>query len=452
MVGGTAVKTATTGASDLLAAGRLDAAYFLDAGYRIRRTLSASTIRSRSVDSLGDVYAPSRFKRTYAVPGEASVSYLRPYDVFEFLPPEADKLSATRTAALSTYMIRDGDILQTCSGRNLGPVTIADSYLAQFALSHDMIRIRVDDETDRLYLLAFLRSDTGQSLLRNDRGGSVISHITTGNVGALNVPFVEEIAPDVVDAVRRAISLRQAARTTLVAAIRAINTAYPVPSSDHSAGWTVSATRLSDRLDAAFHSDQVEHASALLINAGGVRLREVAAVQKPGGRHKMVYVEPGKGTPLLSGRQILQADPVALKHLSRHTTHTATDFALSSGTVIFQADGRAEESLGYPVVVTQDRDGWLASGHVGRALPKNPADAGWLWASLASDVVRTQVTAQSTGSVVDALDPADLQDVVLPPRETVDSLAILDAWADMAEASKLLTEASELVDAALRPA
>lgn len=64
--------------------------------------------------------------------------YLRPYDVFEYLPPEADRLSVTRTARLEDYLIQEGDILQTCSGRNLGPVTIADSYLTQSALSHDM--------------------------------------------------------------------------------------------------------------------------------------------------------------------------------------------------------------------------------------------------------------------------------------------------------------------------
>lgn len=67
--------------------------------------------------------------------------YLRPYDVFEYLPPEADRLSVTRTARLEDYLIQEGDILQTCSGRNLGPVTIADSYLTQSALSHDMIRM-----------------------------------------------------------------------------------------------------------------------------------------------------------------------------------------------------------------------------------------------------------------------------------------------------------------------
>ena len=163
----------------------------------------------------------------------------------------------------------------------------------------------------------------------------------------------------------------------------------------------------------------------------------------------MVYVAPGQGRPLLSGRQILQSEPVAMKYLSPHATHSAEDFALKAGSVIFQADGRAEEGLGYPALVTAVRDGWLASGHVGRAIPKVPADAGWVWASMASDVVRTQVTALSTGSVVDALYPEDLDGVVLPPRDAVDSIAVMHAWEDMAESSKLLDQATALIDEAL---
>lgn len=443
------MRASTATSIDLATSGRLDAAYFLEAAFGIRRALSAdSAHRLRSISSLGEVYAPSRFKRTYAVPGEQSVSYLRPYDVFEFLPPEADRLSANRTEDLISYLIREGDILQTCSGRNLGPVTIADSYLAQFALSHDMIRIRVSDDDNRLYLLAFLRSQTGQHLLRGDRGGSVISHITTDHVGALQVPFVEAIMSDVVSAAHRAITLRQAARVTLQGAIAQVNNAYALPESVQADGWTTSSRQMLVRLDAAFHSQQVSQARSLL-RVSGVSLGQAANVLKPGGRHKMVYVAKGQGTPLLSGRQILQADPVALKYLSPHTTHAAQDFALSSGDIIFQADGRAEESLGYPVVVTADREGWLGSGHVGRVAPEDPADAGWLWATLASDIVRAQVTALSTGSVVDALDPADLKGVVLPPRDVVDSAEILSAWADMAEASRLLGDAASLVDSVL---
>ena len=444
------MKTATTLSRGLLNSGRLDAAYFLDSAGVIRASLSAGGgYTLRSIASLGEAYAPSRFKRTYAVDGEESVPYLRPYDVFEYLPPEADRLSASRTENLDDYMIRKCDILQTCSGRNLGPVTVADSYLTQFALSHDMVRIRISDANDRLYVFAFLRSRTGQHLLRGDRGGSVISHITTGHVGALQVPFIDAIQGDVVDLAKQAASLRQAARVSLHYAVEVVNTAYPAREQRAANGWSVRCGQLRDRFDSAFHAQPISDDCDLLMNAGGIRLGDVAEVIKPGGRHKMIYVKADHGEPFLSGRQILQCDIVAPKYLSPHSAQSAGGFAIHQDSVVFQSDGRAEEGLGYPAYVTAERDGWLASGHVGRAVPHDINDAGWIWASMASDVVRRQVVGLSCGSVVDALYPEDVAQVLLPPRDVVDSHAVRAAWNQMAKASRLLTEAAAMIDEAL---
>ena len=445
------MKTSSISSTNLHGVGRLDAGYYLSGADAIRnRISSASSVTLRPVSSLGRVYAPSRFKRTYAVSGEKSVSYLRPYDVFEYLPPEADRLSASRTVDLPKYLIAEGDILQTCSGRNLGPVTIADAYLAQFALSHDMIRIRIHDEAQRLYTLAFLRSRTGQHLLRGDLGGSVISHITTEHVGALSVPFIDSLVKGVTADMRKAIKLRETARQTLHQAVNDLNQQFPNPAADHRNGWTVRAASLATRLDAAVHSNQVTAARDLLTAAGGVALSDIAAVTKPGGRPKLIYVDSDHGAPFLSGRQILQCDLVAAKYLSKQENSTIDGrFALKTGSVIFQADGRAEESLGYPSLVASDRHGWLASGHVGRARPKKKSDAGWIWTAMASDAVRSQVAALSCGSVVDALYPDDLGTVVLPPRNSIDGKAVSKAWNDMSKSTKLFAQASAAVDDAL---
>lgn len=444
------MKDSPVSSADLIRVGRLDAGYYLSGAGAIRSRIAAARgVSQRTIGSFARVYAPSRFKRTYAVSDEDSVPYLRPYDVFEYLPPEADRLSVSRTAKLDDYRIYENDILQTCSGRNLGPVTIADSYLAQFVLSHDMIRITVDDQTQRLYLLAFLRSRTGQALLRSDRGGSVISHIGTDHVAALDVPFADRLVEQIALDVKKAVDLRGQARQVLHDALDALNDAYPSPTTSHCDGWTVNAAHLFGRFDAAFHSEQVTTARNLLADAGGTPLGDVASVTKPGGRPKLVYVDAEHGSPFLSGRQILQADLVAAKYLARNNASIDERFELEPGMVIFQADGRAEESLGYPSLVAHDRAGWLASGHVGRAKPIDRADAGWLWTSMASDVVRSQVAALSCGSVVDALYPEDLETVILPPRDMIDSAAVGRAWSELAESSELLHRASSAIDDAL---
>ena len=404
----------------------------------------------REIGSYGAVYAPSRFKRAYAVPGEDFVPYLRPYDVFEYLPPEADRLSVARTENLDDYRIESGELLQTCSGRNLGPLTIADQYLERFALSHDMVRIKIPNESERFYTLAVLQSVVGQHLLRGDLNGSVIDHISDAQVSALRVPFIDTIIAKVSELMKDATALREQSRTALRGALDRLNSvidlSHEKPLRD---GWTVKATDLGARLDAAYHAARVRTSRETLLDMGGVTLGSVAKITKPGGRYKTYYVAPGHGTPLLSGTQILQADPIGAKHISSRSITKDTGYELRRGVVCFQADGRAEESLGYPSMVTSERDGWLASGHVGRAAPKSSDDAGWLWASLASDAVREQVAALACGSVVDALYPEDLENVVLPPRELVDSAAVSAAWQGFADAAMQAAEARQRVETEL---
>lgn len=385
-------------ATSLFKGNRLDARFFSSPAVRIREVLAKNEdVTLRRIGGpygYATVQAPSRFKRTYAAPGEDFVPYLRPYDVFEFLPPEADRLSKTRTENLADYLIQVGDLLQTCSGRNLGPLTIADDYLARFTLSHDMIRIRIPDEDERLYTLAFLRSATGQHLLRGDLSGSVIDHITVDQVSALQVPFIDSVQHEVTTLMRDAVSMRETARIILHDAVEDLNRQYdPDPARPFRDGWTVKASGLGTRLDAAFHAQHVRDSREQLRTAGGIRLGDVAQVRKPGGRYKTYYVDPEHGTPLLSGRQILQMDVVGAKSISGRSIKANSGYELRKGWICFQADGRAEESLGYPSVVTADRDGWYSSGHVGRFIPDDLSDTGWLWAAVACRAVQEQIAA-----------------------------------------------------------
>ena len=202
--------------------GRLDAHYFLSPGVKASEAMAA--LRRRGLEfrnvggkqGLGSVWAPLRFKRAYAAEGEPSEPYLRPYDAFEYLPVAADHLSALRTERLDTYRLREGTILQTCSGRNLGPALLVDKYLSRFILSHDMVRIEIPDEELRYFVLGFLLSDTGQELLKRDKTGSVIDHISDHHVSALQVPMLDKmVRKAVADAIKAATERRERARLAL---------------------------------------------------------------------------------------------------------------------------------------------------------------------------------------------------------------------------------------------
>lgn len=446
------MKLAPIRSAALVEGNRLDARYFAAPAVRIKVVLrSSDEVELRTVGDYAEVTAPSRFKRAYAAPGEEYISYLRPYDVFEFLPPEADRLSVKLTENLDDYKIRAGDILQTCSGRNLGPLTVADEYLARFALSHDMIRVTINDETDRYYTLAVLQSQTGQALLRGDLGGSVIDHITTDQVSGVQIPFVDSIREEVAQLMSEAVVMREAARIALRTVVENIDEKHPAEATKpFRQGWTVKASDLGTRIDAAFHARHVADLRENLLSEGGVRLGDVAEIRKPGGRPKLYYVGPEEGTPFLSGRQILQLDVVGAKNIAARSIDKDSGYGLGKGWITFQADGRAEESLGYPSVVLEERAEWFASGHVGRAIPRHPGDTGWIWASMASAIVRQQIAALACGSVVDALYEEDLETVVIPPCEVIDAEAAQEAWNDLSESAKKSAEAIDLVESTLQ--
>ncbi|SMF45154.1 hypothetical protein L603_002300000550 [Cellulosimicrobium cellulans J34] len=446
------MKLAPVRSGALVEGNRLDARYFAAPAVRIKVVLEkAAEVDLRAVGDYADVRAPSRFKRAYAAPGEKYISYLRPYDVFEFLPPEADRLSVKRTEGLDDYRIQAGDLLQTCSGRNLGPLTIADDYLARFALSHDMIRVTVDDETDRYYTLAVLQSSTGQALLRGDLNGSVIDHITTEQVSKVQIPFIDSIRYEVAGLMREAVKTRESARIALRTVVERIDEKYPSePVKPFRDGWTVKASDLGTRLDAAYHAQHIADIRARLTEDGGVALGEVAAIVKPGGRPKLYYVGPEEGTPFLSGRQILQLDVVGAKNIAARSIDKDSGYGLGKGWITFQADGRAEESLGYPSVVLEERADWFASGHVGRAIPKDGDHTGWIWASMASNIVQRQIEALACGSVVDALYEADLEKILIPPFDAVDAQVAQAAWNDLSASAKKSAEAIELVERTLQ--
>lgn len=101
-------------------------------------------------------------------------------------------------------------------------------------------------------------------------------------------------------------------------------------------------------------------------------------------------VDPAYGDPLLSGRQVLQWYPIALKHLAAISFRDVASYRLTAGTIVYQADGRAEEGLGTPAVVTAERAGWLARGHVGRLLAREGERWGAVYLGFASRKARAR--------------------------------------------------------------
>ncbi len=438
-------------------AGRLDSWYFLSPANQATQIVlqaQARGVRFRKLGGTGGmakVWSPGRFKRAYSAPDEPCIPYLRPYDVFAYLPEPADWLSIERTKKLETYRLHKGMILQTCSGRNLGPGVIADAYLAKFALSHDMIRIEIADEAMRHYVLAYLKSRSGQQLIRRDKTGSVIDHLSDSHLAKQEIPVFEEpVFSEVATTMGQAVRLREDARLSLAALIERYQGLLPALHRVRPMrlGWTMRSVQLTGRVDAAHYDPLVRSIRRKLLDLGGVMVGDVATVTQPK-RYKRLYTSAEFGRPIISGTQLLQSKPVNPQHILEKSFDNVADYELIPGSIAYPSDGRAEEGLGTPAYVTADRAGWLASNMVGRIIPNQGTDVGWLYLALKTPHAQRQFKAQASGSVVDHTYPADMKCVVLPPALGIDGKEAVIAWEKFSEAQALEDRAASMMDVAL---
>lgn len=440
------------------ARGRLDSEYFLAPGVAARDSIDAAAgagrVHVEQGANLGRIWQPSRFKRMYAADGEEAVPYLRPYDVFEYLPKAAEHLSAQRTERVGDYRLAAGTILQTCSGRNLGPLTMADAYLSRFALSHDMLRIEIDDKQLRFYTYAFLTTSIGQAILRQGMSGSVVDHLTAADIESLGVPVLADVAmSEVSELAEQSYRLVETGRLELDAIIQEMANTYPSQPREapKRQGWSAKSRDLlgGQRLDAHFHDPHIAQARDQMREAGGGLLGDVATAFLPA-RYKRYYVGPSYGRPILSGRQLLQAEPVNLRHISDRSFKDPTLMELKAGMIAFGAVGRWEGRLGEPALITSSRAGWLASNDVMRLTPGASVDPGWLWLALVCEPVQRQIAALPYGSVIDHTGPEDIQGLVwLPPIDATLGARARNAWQRFDDARRLRQEAASRVEAAL---
>jgi hypothetical protein len=453
------MRVETVSAVSLATHARLDSRYFLAPGIKARECVARAKARGIPCVSLGGpdgiarIWQPTRFIKVEASPREAKIGYLRPYDVFEYLPRAADFVSLTRSADIEPCKLTRGMIVQTCSGRNLGPAAFVDDYLAKFVIGSDMIRIEIDDHDLRCYVLAYLQSETGQQLLTQGKTGSVIDHLSKPHIASIEIPLFErEARASITNSMGKAIRLREEARMTLDKALTQFEESLPKPkrAKPEKEGWTVRAKQLSGRLDAASYDPLVASIRKRLAAMGGNTVASVATVLKTPGRYKRYYVDSAHGRPILSGNQLLQLKPINLSYIAGRSFKDPSTYQLRKGWLAFQAEGRAEEALGLPVVITSDRDGWLANNHVGRIVSNEDVDIGWLYLALKSWFAQIQIKSLASGSVVDSTFPRDMESVILPPPDSVDGNAISGAWEKFALAQRSEDHALALVEQSLR--
>lgn len=448
------MKVSCISTNEISGGSRLDSSFYLSDGKLAMHLVDECLKKGMAAYSLADkdlvdIWQPNRNTLLIATETEKSVKYLQPYDILEYLPEARFEISIN-SKNLDSLKIHSGTILQTCSGRNLGPLVIADPYLEQFVFGSDLIRIDISDIKARYYIFAFLNTWIGQALLHSNKTGSVIDHLSAKDIECISIPiFDSEIVDSVVEKTKKAHELFSQARSELYN----YRTQYYnkvgviLPNNKLCTGWQISLGTLMTkrRIDAAYYDPTVENVANQLKSNGGVLLKTVAKVEKPSGRSKTNYVDKEHGVPYLSGRQLLQNQTVGLKYIPRNQMGSFENHVLRKGTIAYPADGRVEGRLGTPMMITKSRAGWCASGHVGRIEALEGINPGYLYLALSHPAVRAQISALACGSVVDAVYPEDVEQIIIPPQDDFPYDKVMEAWNKFDDAQKFQQEACNLL-------
>ena len=416
---------------------RLEAGNYLSAGAVVRRRIAAARMRVWVVGELGEVWQPSRL-RGVQVDADFGVPFLAATQVFDIWPEPRKWLAPSKTPDLVHRYVEPGWILVTCSG------TVGNAILSYAAhdgrlVSHDLLRLEVEKTSMRCYLLAFLRTWFGKTIMRSSHYGSAVKHLEAEHLRDVPVPVVEAMLPKVQEGISEALSARdEAYRLDLLARGLFAEAMADQPEQVQEEGYSISSADLvrgRRRLEAAAHSPGARFVSQVYErNAKSVVcLGSVATASVPG-RFKRIFATEGVG--YLDSEPIFKVNPELSKHLANATAIDFEDYAVQSGWLLMACSGQTYGINGRAILANAGHEGKVVTQHIMRITPRSKSiRAGYLQTVLSHPTLgQPLVVSRAYGTSVPELAPEDIEALPVPRL----SEAVEDRIADVAERASAL--------------
>ena len=416
---------------------RLEAGNYLSIGAVVRRRIAASRMRVWPVGKLGKVWQPSRL-RGVQVEADFGVPFLAATQAFDIWPEPRKWLAPSKTPDLARRYVEPGWILVTCSG------TVGNAILSYAAhqgriVSHDLLRLEVEKTGMRCYLLAFLRTWYGKTMMRSSHYGSAVKHLEVEHLRDVPVPVVEAVLPDVQERISEALSARnEAYRLDLLARELFAEAMADQPERAQEEGYSISSTELvrdRRRLEAGAHSPgarfvyQVYERNAKSI----VSLGSIARAFVPG-RFKRIFATEGVG--YLDSEPIFKVNPELSKRLADATEIDFADYAVRCGWLLMACSGQTYGINGRAILANASHEGKVVTQHIMRiTLRDKSIRAGYLQTVLSHPTLgQPLVVSRAYGTSVPELAPEDIEALPVPRlSETVE-----ERIADTAERASAL--------------
>jgi type I restriction enzyme S subunit len=455
------MRTGAVPSNEIFAEGcRLTGAYHLSEDQVAVSTLKRSKLPKVPLQSQvrgRGIFRGPIFSRRYVEDPVLGEPYVSAKDLVTASVRPSAYLSRSHGELLNELRLRQGMVLITCSGMNLGRAIWGRQDLDGLVGSHDLIRVCPNgDVVPPGYLHAFLSGRYGHGFIRKQIYGGNIKHIEPAHLANLPVPRIgDEAEGEAHRLVDLAASNRTKAIHLLKASLNAVddllNAAGSGSQSD--APWSpVAASRLQSRCDAYYYSIKCEAARRAFDGATVPEHRtlgEVAQVFIPGIFKRRYADDPAFGVPYITGGDVFQLAPTSDRFLMDRVAQD-NQLVIKKGMFLIQEAGQLGGLIGKSVFVGDHLDGYAVSNNMVRVTARDERDAGYLFALLSTNAGVTLIAREAAGSSIPHMDANRIRSLSLPwpgaaqrheiSRTVVDAIALRDRAAEAEDEARALVE------------
>lgn len=426
---------------------RMEAENYLSTGYGLRLAIQSRASGWKPIEQFARAWQPSRLKGIQ-VASDFGTPFLSATQVFDIRPSARKWLAVERTHEAADRFITSGTIVVTCSGA-VGRVTLAYAPHEKTLISHDLLRITPNNQTDWGWLYAYLRSPQGRAMMTGAQYGHIIKHLETAHIDALPVPVVnEDLAREFNRKASALLDLRERSYKHAIEAeerfAKALGIIRPAATA---IGFTISSSSLFSkrrRLEANYHTPWPTEILRQ-IRQRPFQVEPLANVAERVwwmARFKRFYGEGG--IPYLSADELFSISPLEGKRILVDPDDSHPDYFVRAGWLVMACSGQVYGLNGAVALMTNHHENIFFSHDLIRIIPKpGKIRSGYLLVTLTHpELGRPLLIRAAYGTSIPHLDPGDVADFPVVRLSTKEE----DAIADLAEESVVLRAQADVLE------
>jgi len=423
---------------------RLDAEVYLSDGYTIRQAIRRCNMPISPLGEIAYIWQPYRLKGI-KVDREHGMPFLAATQAFDIWPKPRKWLAQSKTPDFNSRHVLPGWILVTCSG-TVGNAIVTYSAHVGLVISHDLLRVQIEDDLLRNYVYAFLRTRFARAMMRGSHYGNVIKHLEVGHLEDIPVPVIDGLVGETSELISSAHQAREKAyQLNMKVRQQFANAMVEQSAVLNESGFSVSASQLFDkrrRLEANAYSPESQLVTSVY-EQNSVRMEILSDSCRAfvPSRFKRIY--GAKGMPYLDSEPIFKISPEQTKFLTPATGIDFDAYTVQRGWLLMACSGQVYGINGQAILANEMHEGKVVTQHIMRIVPSDRIRPGYLQTVLSHPTLgKPLVVSRAYGTSVPELAPEDVEQIPIPRLDK----GLEDQIADSAERASELRVDSDRIE------